>query len=194
MNGYKGFGIITLVLLLLAFAFLSFGSFKANSETEDKKFEEEYQKSIISKIDYSVEPTFSVMKRTGQDELISEKINSPYLMADLHRHHFYAMFSYHEEKTSILEIDKVIINDKFNNEFIQDDEVLKNDPNKSFVVIDLGGGVLLDKGDIKVKVFFKENTLNIEYREFILRNNDINTLILLIKEDYEKYKENEVEL
>lgn len=186
MSGIKGFSIVTIILLCVAFFFLSVG--KSEESIEDKQFKEEYNKTMIGEMDFPV-MVYSRIDFTNDNESLYEELDSSYLMADLHKKRFLLFFCYNELPMETLQIDRIIVNDEYQLEFIQDDESL-SDEDKSFVVFQVDPLLTKDRKNIVVTIFFKENNnLNFLRREFIIYPTYIDLAFEGIEDFYIKYSE-----
>ena len=187
MSGIRGFTILTIALLLLAFLCLSIGN---TSEMTDEQYMKEYNETLIGEIDYPLTIP-CIIKRSGQDP-IYDWVKNPYLMADVHREKILIFFSYREDDSGTLPISKVMLN---NNEieFIQDDAAIE-DEGKSFVVIPIPGNEFAKNEDIEIEVIYGDNKLEIQHMFFIISDRHLDSMFGLVVEMYKDYKESEIEL
>lgn len=185
MSGIKGFSIITITFLMIAFLFMGIG----RSQDIDKEYEKKYNEILLHEINQPV-TIITRVKKEGQETKYFETINESYFMTDIFKDYSLNLFiGYTEELTEKLEIESIVANNNISLDFIQDDQAFKHrSKHKSFVVFPLLPELTMTDKNISITIYYKPNKEKIITKEFIIYADQINDIFMEIEKWYKEHE------
>lgn len=188
MSGIKGFSIITIVTLLIAFMFIGIGR---GEELTQEEFKKQYEEATVGHIDESIDVITRVDIKDIKHRTFKNLTNPWFLCDFFDNNEFNLFFGYEEFESKKLKVKGITINNIMPIVFYQNDEVFKHRPkHKSLVVFELLPEMTKVGKDILVTIDFEENKMGIIRKEFVIYSQQVDYMFQTIEDWFKEYIKN----